>query len=155
MKNSIESLVREAASIAAEPLAAVIVGGDAARRSAVAQQIADGLSLHLSAVDLSAAVSRYIGETEKNLRKLFKAAEASGAILYLDEADFVFGKRTEVRDSHDRYANIEVSYLSHLIEQHKGLVILGTNKKGNIDPAFVRRIRYVSIDSASGESKTK
>ncbi len=145
LKISIDRLVSEAATVGADRFAAVVVGGDAARRNAVAHQIADGLSRYLSAVDLSAVVSRYIGETEKNLRKLFNAAEESGAILYLDEADALFGKRSEVRDSHDRYANIEVSYLLHRIEEHKRLLILGTNKKGNIDPAFVRRIRYVFI----------
>ena len=88
-------------------------------------------------------VSKYIGETEKNLRRLFDAAEESGAILLFDEADALFGKRSEVKDSHDRYANIEVSYLLQRMEAYRGLAILTTNLKGALDPAFLRRLRFV------------
>ena len=90
-----------------------------------------------------AVVSKYIGETEKNLRRLFDAAEGSGAILLFDEADALFGKRSEVRDSHDRYANIEVSYLLQRMEAYRGLAILTTNMKQALDPAFLRRIRFI------------
>ena len=88
-------------------------------------------------------VSKYIGETEKNLRRVFDAAEASGAMLLFDEADALFGKRTEVKDSHDRYANIEVSYLLQRMEAYRGLAILTTNHRSSLDPAFLRRLRFV------------
>ena len=94
-------------------------------------------------IDLSAVVSKYIGETEKNLRKLFDAAEDGGAILFFDEADALFGKRSEVKDSHDRYANIEINYLLQRMEAYRGLAILATNMKGALDSAFVRRLRFV------------
>src|SRR4029077_2432129 len=90
-----------------------------------------------------AVVSKYIGETEKNLRRLFDAAEDGGAILFFDEADALFGKRSEVKDSHDRYANIEVSYLLQRMESYGGLAILATNMKSHLDAAFLRRLRYV------------
>jgi SpoVK/Ycf46/Vps4 family AAA+-type ATPase len=88
-------------------------------------------------------VSKYIGETEKNLRRLFDAAEDGGAILFFDEADALFGKRSEVKDSHDRYANIEVNYLLQRMETYGGLAILATNMKSALDPAFLRRLRFV------------
>ncbi|MEP6712821.1 MAG: ATP-binding protein [Ferruginibacter sp.] len=94
-------------------------------------------------VDLSQVVSKYIGETEKNLARIFDAAENKSWILFFDEADALFGKRTEVKDAHDKYANQEVSYLLQRIEGHDGLVILSTNKKTNIDEAFLRRIHSV------------
>ena len=94
-------------------------------------------------IDLSAVVSKYIGETEKNLRRIFDAAEMGGAILLFDEADALFGKRTEVKDSHDRHANVEVSYLLQRMEAYQGLAILTTNLKGSLDQAFLRRIRFV------------
>ena len=88
-------------------------------------------------------VSKYIGETEKNLRRVFDAAEEGGAILLFDEADALFGKRSEVKDSHDRYANIEVSYLLQRMEAYRGLAILTTNLKSALDTAFLRRLRFV------------
>jgi SpoVK/Ycf46/Vps4 family AAA+-type ATPase len=88
-------------------------------------------------------VSKYIGETEKNLRRIFDAAEESSAVLLFDEADALFGKRTDVRDSRDRYANLEVSYLLQRMEAYQGVAILTTNMKQVIDPAFVRRIRFI------------
>jgi SpoVK/Ycf46/Vps4 family AAA+-type ATPase len=101
------------------------------------------LQLDLYRIDLSQVVSKYIGETEKNLRRVFDAAEGGGAILLFDEADAIFGKRTEVKDSHDRYANIEVSYLLQRMEAYRGLAVLTTNMKNALDPAFMRRIRFV------------
>jgi SpoVK/Ycf46/Vps4 family AAA+-type ATPase len=101
------------------------------------------LQLDLYRIDLSAVVSKYIGETEKNLRKVFDEAEDGGAILLFDEADALFGKRSEVRDSHDRYANIEVSYLLQRMEAYRGLAILTTNMKASLDSAFQRRLRFV------------
>jgi SpoVK/Ycf46/Vps4 family AAA+-type ATPase len=88
-------------------------------------------------------VSKYIGETEKNLERLFREAESGGVILLFDEADALFGKRTEIRDSHDRYANIEVSYLLQRMESYRGLSILATNARNSLDTAFVRRLRFV------------
>ena len=88
-------------------------------------------------------VSKYIGETEKNLRKLFDAAEDGGAILFFDEADALFGKRSEVKDSHDRYANIEINYLLQRMEGYRGLAILATNMKARSTSAFVRRLRFI------------
>jgi len=112
-------------------------------KTMAAEVLANELELDLYRIDLSAVVSKYIGETEKNLRRVFDAAEGSGAILLFDEADALFGKRTEVRDSHDRYANIEVSYLLQRMEAYRGLAILTTNLEGVLDPAFMRRIRFV------------
>ncbi len=105
--------------------------------------LARALNLDLYRIDLSSVVSKYIGETEKNLRRVFDAADAGGAILLFDEADALFGKRSEVKDSHDRYANIEVSYLLQRIESYRGLAILTTNMKSALDAAFLRRIRFV------------
>jgi SpoVK/Ycf46/Vps4 family AAA+-type ATPase len=105
--------------------------------------LANELQLDLYHIDLSQVVSKYIGETEKNLGRVFDAAEEGGAILFFDEADALFGKRSEVKDSHDRYANIEVSYLLQRMEAYRGLAILTTNLKSALDPAFLRRIRFV------------
>ncbi|GAC1533878.1 MAG: hypothetical protein NVS2B8_22340 [Vulcanimicrobiaceae bacterium] len=88
-------------------------------------------------------MNKYIGETEKNLRKVFDAAEDGGAILFFDEADALFGKRSEVRDSHDRYANIETNYLLQRMESYRGLAILATNMKSSLDAAFTRRLRFI------------
>jgi SpoVK/Ycf46/Vps4 family AAA+-type ATPase len=108
-----------------------------------AEVLANELRLDLYRIDLSQVVSKYIGETEKNLARVFEAAEGGGAILLFDEADALFGKRSEVKDSHDRYANIEVSYLLQRMESYRGLAILTTNMKSALDPAFLRRIRFV------------
>jgi SpoVK/Ycf46/Vps4 family AAA+-type ATPase len=105
--------------------------------------IARELGLDLYKIDLSAIVSKYIGETEKNLDSIFRAAQSSNAILFFDEADALFGKRSEVKDAHDRYANIEVAYLLQKIEEYEGVVILASNLSKNIDDAFARRMHYV------------
>lgn len=123
-------------------LAALFAGPSGTGKTLAAEVLANELRLDLHQVDLSRIVSKYIGETEKNLRAVFDAAEGSGAILLFDEADALFGKRTEVRDSHDRYANLEVSYLLQLTENYEGLVILTSNLKQAIDPAFLRRLRF-------------
>jgi SpoVK/Ycf46/Vps4 family AAA+-type ATPase len=94
-------------------------------------------------IDLSQVVNKYIGETEKNLRRIFDAAEAADCLLFFDEADALFGKRTEVRDAHDRFANIEISYLLERMERFKGLAVLATNRRKDLDDAFMRRLRYV------------
>ncbi len=101
------------------------------------------LGLDLYKIDLSSIISKYIGETEKNLEKIFKEAESSNAILFFDEADAIFGKRSEVKDSHDRYANIEISYLLQRMEAYNGVTILATNLRANLDEAFTRRLQFV------------
>jgi SpoVK/Ycf46/Vps4 family AAA+-type ATPase len=108
-----------------------------------AEVLADALHFDLYRIDLASVVSKYIGDTEKNLRRVFDAAEDSGAILLFDEADALFGKRSEVRDSHDRYANIEVSYLLQRMEAYRGLAILTTNMKAALDAAFQRRLTFI------------
>lgn len=122
---------------------ALFAGESGTGKTMAAEVIANELQLNLYRIDLSAVVSKYIGETEKNLRRLFDAAEDGGAILFFDEADALFGKRSEVKDSHDRYANIEVNYLLQRIEAYRGLAILATNLKGSMDSAFMRRLRFV------------
>ena len=122
---------------------ALFTGESGTGKTMAAEVIANALELDLYRIDLSAVVSKYIGETEKNLRKLFDTAEDSGAILFFDEADALFGKRSEVKDSHDRYANIEINYLLQRMESYRGLAILATNMKTSLDKAFVRRLRFI------------
>jgi len=124
-------------------ISALFAGVSGTGKTLAAEVLANVLRLDLYRIDLSAVVSKYIGETEKNLRRIFDVAEESGAILLFDEADALFGKRSEVKDSHDRYANIEVSYLLQRMESYRGLAILTTNLKHALDTAFLRRIRFV------------
>ncbi len=124
-------------------ISALFAGASGTGKTMAAEVLAQELRLDLYRIDLSAVVSKYIGETEKNLRQLFDAAEMGGAILLFDEADALFGKRSEVKDSHDRYANIEVSYLLQRMESYRGLAILTTNLKSALDSAFLRRLRFV------------
>jgi SpoVK/Ycf46/Vps4 family AAA+-type ATPase len=121
----------------------LFTGADRTGKTLAAETLASSLKKDLYRIDLSKVVSKYIGETEKNLEKIFKKAENKNWILFFDEADALFGKRTEVKDSHDRYANIEINYLVERIENYPGLVILATNMKENIDDAFIRRLRYI------------
>ncbi|HEY0063202.1 MAG TPA: ATP-binding protein [Telluria sp.] len=124
-------------------ISVLFAGESGTGKTMAAEVIARELGLLIFRIDLSAVVSKYIGETEKNLRRLFDAAEDGGAILFFDEADALFGKRSEVRDSHDRYANIEVNYLLQRIEGFRGLAILASNMKTSLDAAFLRRLRFV------------
>lgn len=124
-------------------ISVLFAGESGTGKTMAAEVLARELHLDLYRIDLSSVVSKYIGETEKNLRRVFDAAEDSGAILLFDEADALFGKRSEVRDSHDRYANIEVSYLLQRMEAYRGLAILTTNMKAALDTAFLRRLRFV------------
>ena len=124
-------------------ISALFAGPSGTGKTLAAEVIAGHLQLDLYRIDLSQVVSKYIGETEKNLRAVFDSAEQSGAVLLFDEADALFGKRSEVRDSHDRYANIEVSYLLQRMESYRGLAILTTNLRGALDGAFLRRIRFI------------
>jgi hypothetical protein len=121
----------------------LFAGGTGTGKTLAAEVVARELGLDLFVIDLSQVVSKYIGETEKHLRKVFDAAERGGAVLLFDEADALFGKRSEVKDSHDRYANIEVSYLLMRMEAYRGLAILTTNMKKALDQAFMRRLRFV------------
>ncbi|CDR15919.1 ATP-binding protein [Streptomyces iranensis] len=132
---------------------ALFAGGSGTGKTLAAEVMANELGLDLFIIDLSQVVSKYIGETEKNLRKVFDAAERGGALLLFDEADALFGKRSEVKDSHDRYANLEVSYLLMRMEAYRGLAILTTNMKKALDPAFMRRIRFVVDFPFPGESE--
>ncbi|HHY56464.1 MAG TPA: ATP-binding protein [Chloroflexi bacterium] len=124
-------------------ISALFAGASGTGKTMAAEVLANELELDLYKIDLSQVVSKYIGETEKNLRRVFDAAEEGGAILLFDEADAIFGKRSEVKDSHDRYANIEVSYLLQRMEAYSGLAILTTNMKSALDTAFLRRIRFL------------
>ncbi len=112
-------------------------------KTMAAQIIANELKLEIYKIDLSSLVSKYIGETEKNINKIFEQAKTSNAIIFFDEADAIFGKRTDIKDSHDRYANVEVNYLLQKLEDHDEIVILATNMKQNIDEAFIRRMHFV------------
>jgi SpoVK/Ycf46/Vps4 family AAA+-type ATPase len=117
-------------------------------KSLTASLLGKALGRPVLRVDLSAIVSKYIGETEKNLARAFDAAEAEGAVLLFDEAEALFGKRTEVKDAHDRYANIEAAYLLQRLERFQGLALFATSRRENIDPAFLRRLRFV-VDFAA------
>jgi SpoVK/Ycf46/Vps4 family AAA+-type ATPase len=124
-------------------LSTLFAGPSGTGKTMAAEVMAGVLALDLYRIDLSAVVSKYIGETEKNLRRVFDAAESGGAVLLFDEADALFGRRSEVKDSHDRFANIEVSYLLQRMEAYRGLAILTTNLKEALDSAFLRRLRFV------------
>jgi hypothetical protein len=124
-------------------LTTLFAGESGTGKTMAAQVLARDLGLELFRIDLATVVSKYIGETEKNLDRIFGAAEGSNAILFFDEADALFGKRSEVSDSHDRYANIEVAYLLQKMEGYSGAVILATNFRHNIDEAFLRRLDFV------------
>ena len=124
-------------------VSALFAGPSGVGKTMAAEVIAQSLDLDLYVVDLARVTSKYIGETEKNLRRIFDAAETGGAVLFFDEADALFGKRSEVRDSHDRYANAEISYLLQRMESYGGLAILATNLKSHLDTAFLRRLRMI------------
>ncbi len=124
-------------------LSVLFCGPPGTGKTMAAEALATRLHLDMYRVDLAQVVSKYVGETEKNLRSIFDAAEASDCLLFFDEADALFGKRTDVKDAHDRYANIEVSYLLERMERFKGLAILASNRRKDMDEAFMRRLRYV------------
>jgi SpoVK/Ycf46/Vps4 family AAA+-type ATPase len=124
-------------------ITALFAGASGTGKTMAAEVVAAELGLDLYQIDLAGVVSKYIGETEKNLRRIFDAAEDGGAVLLFDEADAIFGKRSEVKDSHDRYANLEISYLLQRMEAYRGLAILTTNMKHALDEAFLRRLRFI------------
>jgi hypothetical protein len=123
-------------------VSALFAGASGVGKTMAAEVIARALDIDLYKIDLSGVVSKYIGETEKNLDRIFTAAENANAILFFDEADALFGKRSEVKDSHDRYANIEISYLLQKMEMYDGMAILATNLRQNLDDAFLRRLAF-------------
>jgi hypothetical protein len=124
-------------------LSALFAGESGTGKTFAAEAIANELGFDLSRIDLAAVVSKFIGETEKNLKRVFDAAERGGVALFFDESDALFGRRTEVRDSHDRYANIEINYLLQRMEDYRGLSILATNRRSALDQAFTRRLAFV------------
>ena len=133
---------------------ALFAGPSGTGKTMCAQVIARALGVELMQVELARCVSKYIGETEKNIDRCFEAAETASAVLLFDEADALFGKRTEIKDAHDRHANVEVAYLLQRIEAYEGLVILTSNLKANIDPAFLRRLRFV-VDFPMPEARDR
>lgn len=124
-------------------IAVLFAGPPGTGKTMGAEILAIELDLPMYRIDLSQVVNKYIGETEKNLKRLFDAADVSDIILFFDEADSLFGQRSEVKDAHDRYANLEISYLLERMERFKGLAILATNRKNDLDEAFLRRLRYI------------
>jgi AAA+ superfamily predicted ATPase len=133
-------------------LTALFSGPPGTGKTMAVQILARELGLDLYRVDLSRVMSKYIGETEKNLGRLFDEAQASGAVLFFDEADALFGKRSEVRDAHDRYANVEIGYLLQRMEEHEGVTVLATNRMGDMDEAFLRRFHVVADFPLPGEA---
>jgi SpoVK/Ycf46/Vps4 family AAA+-type ATPase len=121
---------------------ALFVGTSGTGKTLAAEVVAGELGLNLYRIDLSAVVSKYIGETEKNLEGIFRGSEQSNAVLLFDEADALFGKRSAVRDAHDRYANVEIAYLLQRLESYPGVAILTTNLSDNLDTSFARRLAY-------------
>jgi hypothetical protein len=136
-------------------ISVLFAGESGTGKTMAAEVIAKDLGLDLYKIDLSQVVNKYIGETEKNLKRVFDEAERTGALVLFDEADALFGKRSEVKDSHDRYANIEINYLLQRIESYRGLAILATNIKSAIDPAFLRRLRFVLTFRFPDQSERK
>jgi hypothetical protein len=134
-------------------LSVLFCGPPGTGKTMAAEAIADELSLPMFRIDLSQVVNKYIGETEKNLKKVFDAAEESDCVIFFDEADALFGKRTSVKDAHDRFANIEISYLLERMERLKGIAILATNRRKDLDEAFLRRLRYLAEFPLPGEEE--
>lgn len=124
-------------------ISVLFAGPPGTGKTMAAEILARKLDLPMYRIDLSQVVNKYIGETEKNLKRVFDAADVSDMILFFDEADSLFGRRTEVSDAHDRYANLEISYLLERMERFKGLAILASNRKKDLDEAFLRRLRYI------------
>ena len=127
----------------AQGLVAMFAGDSGTGKTLAARVLANELGLELFRIDLATVVSKWLGETEKNLDRVFAAAQGANAVLFFDEADAVFGRRSDVQDSHDRYANLQTAYLLQRMERHDGPVVLATNMRGNIDDAFLRRMDAV------------
>ena len=121
----------------------MFAGPSGTGKTMAAQVLARSLDMELYRIDLAGVVNKYIGETEKRLKQVFDACERSNVLLFFDEADALFGQRSQVKDAHDRYANIQIDYLLQRMEQFNGIAILATNRKGDLDKAFLRRIRFI------------
>jgi SpoVK/Ycf46/Vps4 family AAA+-type ATPase len=143
LKNNSKRATEKAKPLIKTGLVVLFDGGSGTEKLSTVNMLGKEFHKEVYHVDLSKVVSKYIGETEKNLAVIFKKAENKDWILFFDEADALFSKRTTVKDSHDKYANQEVSYLLDRLEHFAGLAVLATNAKKNIDPAFLRRLRYV------------
>jgi SpoVK/Ycf46/Vps4 family AAA+-type ATPase len=124
-------------------IAALFAGPSGTGKTMAAQVLARSLGMEIYRVDLAGVMSKYIGETEKNLRQVFDACERANVLLFFDEADALFGQRMQVKDAHDRFANIEIDYLLQRMEQFDGIAVLATNRKNEIDSAFLRRVRFI------------
>lgn len=143
-KASVKDVRRDTTnSIGRVGVTVLFVGPNSGAKAVASSVLANRLDLKLYRIDLSRVVSKYIGETEKNLRRIFDEAERDNAILFFDEADALFGRRSEIKDAHDRFAKIEIGYLRGLIEHYRGVAILATNTESNIDQKFLRRLRFV------------
>lgn len=147
--NGFDELIKRFRTNSRNSFPVLFAGSSEGVKTTAADIISVELNLNICKANLSSLVSKYIGETEKNLSRIFREAAESNAILLLDEADALFGKRTEVKDTHDRYANLEVNYLLQRIEDYNGIVILSTNHSNTIDEALIRRMRYVVKFSSS------
>jgi len=144
MKDQSAALTAVASDVRAGSRGAVLLAGAAgAAAASAAATLAADLATTVVRLDLNAVVSKYIGETEKNIDRVFADAERAGSVILVDEADALFGSRTGVKDAHDRYANLDTSHLLARLEEYDGLAILATNLRTNIDPAFSRRLRRV------------
>ena len=154
-KKTTTPVCREKKSKATSVAVLVLSGSTALRRRKAAETLAETLKVDLFRVDLSAVMSKNIGETEKNLNGVFDKAEASGAILFFDEADALFGTGSKGNDAHGRYANAETAHLLQRIESHNGIIILTTNGKPRIDQAFSPRTQVVVMAGTTGKMRTK
>jgi SpoVK/Ycf46/Vps4 family AAA+-type ATPase len=141
--NGFDELIKRFRTNSRNGFPVLFAGSSEEFKTIAADIISVELNLNIYRATLSSLVSKYIGETEKNLDRVFREAAESNAIILLDEADALFGKRSEVRDTHDRYANLEVNYLLQRIENYNGIVILSTRHRNTIDEALIRRMRYV------------
>ncbi len=153
--SAVVSKANKPRSKARSPHVMILSGSTPLQRRKTAAMMATGMDLDLYRVNLSEVVSKYIGETEKNLRQVLERAERSQAILYFDEADALFEKRTDVKNAHDRYANLDVSDLLQRIQRYKGLVIMTTNLEGTIDRPFLHSVQVVVRDGATKKRPTK
>ena len=150
------TVVRRAKKSKATSAAVLILSGSTPlRRRKSAETLAESLGVELFRVDMSAVVSQYIGETEKNLNDVFDKAEASGAILFFDEADALFGARGTVKDAHDRFANAETAHFLQRIESHSGIVILTTDGKQRIEQAFPSQAQVVVMVGTMGTGRVR
>jgi SpoVK/Ycf46/Vps4 family AAA+-type ATPase len=149
------SVRRGKKSKATSAVVLVLHGSTALRRRKSAEKLAETLQVELFRVDVSAVVSKYIAETEKNLNDVFDKAETSGSILFFDEADALFGGRTTVNDSHDRFVDPETAHFLHRIEQHHGIVIMTTNGTRRIEQAFLTQMRVVVMVGAAGTRRKR